>query len=288
MSNVKPAGGKGDGNPAARVGDLHSCPLLIPTPHAGAAIDNPGSEQVLIGGSRAAREGDIVICVGSENRIKTGSSGVLIDGQPAARKADKTTHGGVILTGLPSVLVGTAKVPLSPTQAVALAMIQIRNSKFAKTPEGKLILARLEELYASGRIECKQVNPIASGRYMVGTDTIEINQAHEFAVGQMACLLVHEGTHAVIRSNDEQTTQAEEERCYQNEIAYHEQLVGGSGNQIYDENMRELASHRNNGTLGDELCHRHRSIGHDLRGCYFGAPQNRPGASQQGGGREAH
>jgi uncharacterized Zn-binding protein involved in type VI secretion len=98
------------GQPAARVGDMHVCPMVTPgtppIPHVGGPILPPGSIQVLIGGMPAARVGDICVCVGPPDVIALGSFTVLIGGQPAARMGDMTAHGGSIVIGNPMVLIG--------------------------------------------------------------------------------------------------------------------------------------------------------------------------------------
>ena len=53
------------GQPAARVGDMHVCPMVtVLVPHVGGPILPPGSITVLIGGLPAARVGDMATCVG--------------------------------------------------------------------------------------------------------------------------------------------------------------------------------------------------------------------------------
>ena len=94
--------------PAARVGDMHTCPLVTgipPVPHVGGPILT-GSPTVLIGGMPAARVGDTASCVGAVDVIVTGATTVLINGRPAARMGDTTAHGGVIIQGCPTVLIG--------------------------------------------------------------------------------------------------------------------------------------------------------------------------------------
>jgi uncharacterized Zn-binding protein involved in type VI secretion len=61
---------------------------------------------VLIGGLPAARVTDLATCVGPPDVIVLGSFTVLIGGLPAARMGDMTAHGGVIVLGLPTVLIG--------------------------------------------------------------------------------------------------------------------------------------------------------------------------------------
>ena len=95
------------GMPAARVTDLHVCPMVtVLVPHVGGPILPPGGIPVLIGGMPAARVGDMAVCVGPPDVIVLGSFTVLIRGQPAARMGDMTAHGGAIVVGLPTVLLG--------------------------------------------------------------------------------------------------------------------------------------------------------------------------------------
>ena len=92
--------------PAARVGDMHVCPLItVLVPHVGGPILPPGGIPVLIGGMPAARVGDMCVCVGPPDVIALGSFTVLIGGMPAARLGDMTAHGGVIVIGCPTVLI---------------------------------------------------------------------------------------------------------------------------------------------------------------------------------------
>jgi uncharacterized Zn-binding protein involved in type VI secretion len=94
------------GMPAARVGDMHSCPIVTGTvPHVGGPILPPGGVPVLIGGMPAARAGDLATCVGPPDTIALGSFSVLIGGRPAARMGDLTAHGGTIVAGCPTVLI---------------------------------------------------------------------------------------------------------------------------------------------------------------------------------------
>jgi uncharacterized Zn-binding protein involved in type VI secretion len=95
------------GMPAARVGDMHVCPMVNGVvPHVGGPISPPGALTVLIGGMPAARVGDMAVCVGPPDVIALGSFTVLIGGQPAARLGDLSGHGGTIILGYPTVLIG--------------------------------------------------------------------------------------------------------------------------------------------------------------------------------------
>lgn len=94
------------GKPAARITDMHVCPKKTgKVPHVGGPIV-VGSPDVIIGGMPAARVGDMAVCVGPPDTIASGSSGVFINNKPAARMGDSTAHGGKIVTGFPTVLIG--------------------------------------------------------------------------------------------------------------------------------------------------------------------------------------
>lgn len=94
------------GQPAARLSDLHTCPMVTGVvPHVGGPI-SLGCPTVLIGSLPAARVGDMAVCVGPPDSIILGSFTVLIGGQPAARLGDMTAHGGVITLGMVTVLIG--------------------------------------------------------------------------------------------------------------------------------------------------------------------------------------
>ena len=93
--------------PAARVGDMHVCPMVTGVvPHVGGPILPPGSPTVVIGGIPAARVGDMALCTGPPDTIILGSNTVLIGGMPAARMGDITMHGGNITLGCVTVLIG--------------------------------------------------------------------------------------------------------------------------------------------------------------------------------------
>ena len=83
--------------PAARITDLHTCPMVTGiVPHVGGPITPPCSINVIIGGLNAARLADMAVCVGPLDVIAKAASTVLINGLPAARLTDLTIHGGVI------------------------------------------------------------------------------------------------------------------------------------------------------------------------------------------------
>lgn len=94
--------------PAARVSDMHVCPMVEPgpVPHVGGPILPPGCPTVLIGYLPAARVSDMATCVGPPDTIAKGSATVMIGNMPAARIGDQTMHGGVIVMGCFTVMIG--------------------------------------------------------------------------------------------------------------------------------------------------------------------------------------
>ncbi|AFD07205.1 PAAR domain-containing protein [Solitalea canadensis] len=92
---------------AARVSDMHVCPMVTGVvPHVGGPILPAGVPTVLIGGLPAATVGDMCVCTGPPDLIVKGSSSVFIGGKPAARMGDTTAHGGTIVIGCPTVIIG--------------------------------------------------------------------------------------------------------------------------------------------------------------------------------------
>lgn len=96
--------------PAARLTDLHTCPMVTPgsppVPHVGGPVAGPCEVTVLIAKLPAARVGDMLVCVGPPDSIATGSATVMIGGMPAARVGDTTAHGGSITLGAFNVMIG--------------------------------------------------------------------------------------------------------------------------------------------------------------------------------------
>jgi uncharacterized Zn-binding protein involved in type VI secretion len=95
------------GQPAARVSDMHACPMFTgPVPPVGGPILPPGCPTGLVGGLPAARATDMATCTGPPDTILPGCPTVLIGNLPAARMGDSTSHGGVIVLGCFTVLIG--------------------------------------------------------------------------------------------------------------------------------------------------------------------------------------
>lgn len=96
--------------PAARITDMHACPMvtpgLPPIPHVGGPISGPSAPTVLIGKLPAAIMGDMAVCVGPPDSLVKGSATVMICKKPAVRMGDTCAHGGSIVMGFPTVMIG--------------------------------------------------------------------------------------------------------------------------------------------------------------------------------------
>lgn len=94
---------------AARIGDMHVCPMATPgvppIPHVGGPVMQ-GCPTVMTGFMPQARVGDMCVCVGPPDVIVKGSMTVMVGYMPAARIGDMTAHGGTIVVGCPTVMIG--------------------------------------------------------------------------------------------------------------------------------------------------------------------------------------
>lgn len=92
---------------AARITDMHTCPMVSGTvPHVGGPLLPGGNTTVMIGGVPASIVGDSCVCTGPTDSLTVGSSTVMIAGKPAVRMGDTTAHGGVVVAGCPTVIIG--------------------------------------------------------------------------------------------------------------------------------------------------------------------------------------
>jgi len=99
---------------------MHVCPMVTGiVPHVGGPIVAPGEPTVLIEFLPAARMTDMLVCVGPPDMIMMGSPTVLIGFLMAARMGDPTVHGGVIVLGAPTVMIGEAGMGSPATVMVA-------------------------------------------------------------------------------------------------------------------------------------------------------------------------
>ena len=167
------------GKPAARIGDMHMCPMvtpgLPPVPHVGGPITGPGCPTVLIGGMPAAVMGDMCVCVGPPDTIILGSTGVFFGGKPAARMGDQCAHGGAITIGCPTVLIGessagsvSASAPTSVTvsnanmearKSVALMHVEALNNMMQVAPAESAVtfaqIGGLKQAAIDGAFACE-------------------------------------------------------------------------------------------------------------------------------------
>jgi uncharacterized Zn-binding protein involved in type VI secretion len=89
---------------------MHVCPMqtpaIPPIPHVGGPISGPGASTVLIGNLPASVVGDMAVCVGPPDSVVKGSATVMIMGRPAVRIGDTCAHGGTVVAGFPTVMIG--------------------------------------------------------------------------------------------------------------------------------------------------------------------------------------
>lgn len=149
------------GKPAARLTDMHTCPMvtpgLPPIPHVGGPITGPCVPNVLIGFMPAATVGDMCVCVGPPDSIMMGSPTVFIGGKMAARMGDPTVHGGVIVVGCPTVLIGEVGMGgVSPLPPKPPATGESANELFEKEQEAEnVIKAQIATLKLGAEIGAK-------------------------------------------------------------------------------------------------------------------------------------
>ncbi len=85
---------------------LQTCPMsTLVVPHVGGPIIM-GAPNVIVGVMPAACVGDMGLCIGPPNVIAKGSATVIINNRPAARMTDKMAHGGSVVLGFPTVIIG--------------------------------------------------------------------------------------------------------------------------------------------------------------------------------------
>jgi uncharacterized Zn-binding protein involved in type VI secretion len=116
--------------PAARLTDFHVCPqITVLVPHVGGPVSTPGEPTVLIGNLPAARVTDMATCVGPPDAIATGGWTTLIGGLPAARMSDTTVHGGAMMVGEGTVLIGDAPASVTVVRRGNIFIIVDRATK---------------------------------------------------------------------------------------------------------------------------------------------------------------
>lgn len=118
--------------PIATIGSMHICPLLNPglppPPHVGGPISGPGASTVLAGGKMVAVIGDTCNCFGPPDVIVQGEASVLVEGKQVATKGDATGHGGIIIEGNSTVLVGTGssnRTIVKPIQEIPIPPVNV-------------------------------------------------------------------------------------------------------------------------------------------------------------------
>ena len=250
---------------------MHVCPMVTGVvPHVGGPILPPCEPTVLIGGLPAARITDMLTCVGPPDVILMGSPTVLIGNLMAARIGDPTAHGGVIVLGCFTVIIGEAGAPApsAPGAPVAAdtgaagapkgpkksptAMQIVTNSAFAKTAEGKNVVKKINELKKAGKIRFKKLDGNTRGQWSGGE--IVINSIYKKNRNAIASELVHEATHALneddFPASKTKMTIDEEMRTNTNQLdLYKDQRKTG----YRDPELERRRKARKDGTLRDDV-----------------------------------
>ena len=122
--------------PVARITDMHVCPMqtpaVVPIPHVGGPVVGPGAPTVMAGVMPVSVIGDTAVCVGPPDIMVMGSFTVLACGKPVVRITDVTAHGGMVLVGAPTVLVGDSGGAGSAA-AQTMSAAKAGGSAFART-----------------------------------------------------------------------------------------------------------------------------------------------------------
>ncbi len=92
--------------PAAFMGSLHVCPQMTAIiPHVGGPVIGTAAT-VLVSGPPAVNINDMSVCVGPPDKVSLASFTVFAKGKPMARMGDLCGHGGAIVLGMPTIIVG--------------------------------------------------------------------------------------------------------------------------------------------------------------------------------------
>lgn len=129
---------------AARITDMHVCPMqtpgVPPIPHVGGPIIMPiPGKPCLIGGLPAAGAGAQCICIGPPDSIlpTIAARGIMVNNTPLARVGDMTAHGGSIVLGCFTVMVGAGAINPS---AIAGMVSEAASSAAAVVSEAAAVM----------------------------------------------------------------------------------------------------------------------------------------------------
>ena len=206
-------------------------PALVPIPHVGGPVLT-GMPTVLTGGMPQARTTDMCMCVPAiPDAIVKGSLTVLVGGLMAARIGDTCSHGGALITGWPTVIIGDAGAVGGGAGAAFQEKVLKDLEVLSKTPSGKILLDRLSAAGKTVRIVptadkngyCAPDGVFGSmkARFGIGTDSVvQYNPDFSFAAYDLAgnkiagppqVILGHELCHALANSEGNQRFGADPE-----------------------------------------------------------------------------
>jgi uncharacterized Zn-binding protein involved in type VI secretion len=165
--------------PAARLTDMHVCPMVTPgvppIPHVGGPITGPGAPTILIDFMPAANVTSMAVCVGPPDIVAMGSAGVFLNFLPAARLGDQCAHGGAIVMGSPTCEIGEVGAPSPGAAGAATVMAGILNSGIIQQQ-----LAQTSVLATQGTASSTSAPPVVG---VVCVRTAEVVNAEMVANG---------------------------------------------------------------------------------------------------------
>lgn len=236
-------------------------------------LDSGMGATLMLNGANIRLQADSIDLVGTSGITVSVSGGeVKINGGPnvvingpglrAARVTDPV--GGKILEGSPTVFIGPAPpAPTTDEETIDQAIENIKASPFGQTPEGRRVIAKIEQLRREGKIRFADLGPSIRGQS--GSDGITANTTYNRDPQGTASELVHEATHQL--DDDDYPGKTgnsidEEERTNTNQLdLYESQRRGG----YRDPDLELRRADRLNGRLRD-----------NIRGRYPTSPEQRP------------
>ncbi|OQW91963.1 MAG: hypothetical protein BWK78_03110, partial [Thiotrichaceae bacterium IS1] len=163
------------------------------------------------------------------------------------------------IEGCGEVSIKGVLVHLNPSKpnCVQRAIEKAKDSKFAKTPEGKKVITKVEDLNKAGNVELKSLAKGIRGKW--GSGKITVNGSYENDPDAIASELVHEATHAI--NEDEFPNQQycidEEVRTNTNQLdLYEEQRSCG----FRDPELERRRKARQSGKLRDDVRSRYNQL----------------------------
>jgi hypothetical protein len=132
--------------------------------------------------------GDMCVCTGPPDTIILGSVGVLIGGKPAARMGDMCAHGGTIVLGCPTVLIGEIMPsPVMPpvyvpdVLAVIVPPLKVDPKEALKAAKNDPMVLQATAMNASFATKQSRINALIEGAES-GEETVHAHNEEDCKV----------------------------------------------------------------------------------------------------------